>query len=75
MTNFTPVPRPGYRIGVPNAGHWDEALNTDAALYGGSDAGNPGGVQSQDVPAHGCDQSLEIMVPPLASVYFKLSSN
>ncbi|MCY4334899.1 MAG: 1,4-alpha-glucan branching protein GlgB [Litoreibacter sp.] len=75
VTNFTPVPRPGYRIGVPNAGHWDEALNTDAALYGGSDAGNPGGVQSQDVPAHGCDQSLEIMVPPLASVYFKLSSN
>ncbi|MEM6594865.1 MAG: 1,4-alpha-glucan branching protein GlgB [Pseudomonadota bacterium] len=72
VTNFTPVPRPGYRIGVPQAGHWDEVLNTDAALYGGSDTGTPGGAQAQDIPAHGCDHSIEITVPPLASVYFKL---
>ncbi len=44
VCNFTPVPRPGFRIGVPQAGRWREAVNTDATAYGGSGMGNLGGV-------------------------------
>src|SRR5690606_5801999 len=40
--NFTPVPRPGYRLGVPRGGFWRERINTDATLYGGSNVGNNG---------------------------------
>ncbi|MEO1732652.1 MAG: 1,4-alpha-glucan branching protein GlgB, partial [Pseudomonadota bacterium] len=72
VSNFTPVPRTGYRIGVPQNGHWDEILNTDAALYGGSNAGNPGGADAQDIASHGCPYSIELTVPPLATVFFEL---
>jgi 1,4-alpha-glucan branching enzyme len=72
VTNMTPVTRAGYRIGVPHAGDWVEILNTDAAVYGGSDAGNGGGVQADNITQHGCPWSLEITVPPLASVWFRL---
>ena len=44
LVNFTPVPRPAYRIGVPEAGWYRELLNSDAAMYGGSNMGNGGGV-------------------------------
>ncbi len=44
--NFTPVPREDYRIGVPRGGRWDEMLNSDAPLYGGSGVGNLGGVEA-----------------------------
>jgi 1,4-alpha-glucan branching enzyme len=73
VTNFTPVLRSGFRVGVPKAGHWNEVLNSDAAIYGGSDAGTPGGASSQDVSANGCETSIEITVPPLATVFFKLA--
>src|SRR4029079_4736172 len=53
LFNFTPVPRDQYRIGVPSAGCYAEILNSDAALYGGSNVGNGGGVQSEPVAAHG----------------------
>jgi 1,4-alpha-glucan branching enzyme len=39
--NFTPVPRQGYRMGVPRPGTYEEVLNTDATIYGGSGVGNP----------------------------------
>ena len=45
VCNFTPVVRHGYRIGLPRSGRWREALNTDAAIYGGSGVGNLGGVR------------------------------
>lgn len=73
IANFTPVTRTGYRIGVPRPGYWVERLNTDAEAYGGSNQGNGGGRASDPVPAHGCDHSLEITVPPLATVFFELS--
>ncbi|WP_167648173.1 1,4-alpha-glucan branching protein GlgB [Mameliella alba] len=73
VSNFTPVTRHGYRIGVPLSGHWDERLNTDAPLYGGSGQGNPGGVTATADSAHGCAYSIEITVPPLATVFFQLS--
>jgi 1,4-alpha-glucan branching enzyme len=69
--NFTPVPRAEYRIGVPEAGYYRELLNSDSHLFGGSDVGNGGGVQSEPVAAHGFDQSLRLMVPPLGCLYLK----
>ncbi|MEM9550625.1 MAG: 1,4-alpha-glucan branching protein GlgB [Pseudomonadota bacterium] len=72
VANFTPVTRTGYRIGVPAPGHWAERLNTDSMHYGGSNQGNGDGVPSEPVPAHGCDQSIVMTVPPLATVFFAL---
>ena len=69
--NFTPIPRPSYRIGVPRAGFWAEVLNSDAADYGGSGVGNLGGVQSADVACHGHAQSIVVELPPLAVVVFR----
>jgi 1,4-alpha-glucan branching enzyme len=71
VANFTPVPRPGYRIGVPEAGWYRELLNSDAAMYGGSNLGNDGGVHTEAVPAHGFDQSVRLMVPPLGFVMLR----
>jgi 1,4-alpha-glucan branching enzyme len=71
--NMTPVPRPGYRLGVP-AGvlAWREVLNTDSAYYGGSNVGNGAGpLAVQDVPAHGRAQSIELTLPPLATVFLQ----
>ncbi len=69
--NFTPVPRRGYRVGVPHEGHWRELLNSNAALYGGTDEGNFGGRLSDPIPTHGYDNSLLLDLPPLAMVVFK----
>ena len=71
VCNMTPVPRTGYRIGVPRAGRWRELLNTDAALYGGSDMGNGGGIGTMPVQHHGEAQSLELTLPPLATLYLR----
>ena len=69
--NFTPVPRAGYRIGVPEAGYYGELLNSDSSVYGGTDVGNGGGAWSEPVASHGFDQSLRLMVPPLGCLYLK----
>ncbi len=69
--NFTPVPRRNYRIGVPSAGRWEELLNSDAPLYGGSGQGNLGGVVAAPVPWHGRAQSINVTLPPLAMVVFR----
>ena len=69
--NFTPVPRPGVRLGVPYSGHWEELLNSDAPLYGGSGQGNLGGVEAHPVSCHGHPQSIVVTLPPLGVVYFK----
>jgi len=69
--NFTPVPRAEYRIGVPEAGWYAELLNSDSTIYGGSNVGNSGGVGSEPVPAHGFDQSVRLMVPPLGCLFLK----
>jgi len=69
--NFTPVPRAEYRIGVPEPGRYAELLNSDSAAYGGSDVGNGGGVASDPAPAHGFEQSIRLMVPPLGCLLLK----
>jgi len=66
VLNLTPVVRPNYRIGAPRAGFWREVANSDALDYGGSGAGNMGGVQSAAEPAHGRDDSLLLTLPPLS---------
>ena len=71
VCNFTPVPREDYRVAVPSPGFYREILNTDSAYYGGSDAGNAGGVQAEPVPWNGRPYSLTLRLPPLAAVYFK----
>jgi 1,4-alpha-glucan branching enzyme len=69
--NFTPVPRPGYLVGAPDAGYYEERLNSDSATYGGSNVGNGGGVWSEPTPAHGFDQSIRVVVPPLGCLLLK----
>jgi 1,4-alpha-glucan branching enzyme len=68
--NFTPVPRHGYRVGVPRPGIHREALNTDAGDYGGSGMGNLGAVEARPVPCHGLPASVELTLPPLSMLYF-----
>jgi 1,4-alpha-glucan branching enzyme len=71
VVNFTPVPRQDYRIGVPEPGVYRELLNSDADVYGGSNMGNGGSVETEPTPAHGCAQSLRLVLPPLATLYLK----
>ena len=73
LTNFTPVPRPGYRIGVPEGGWYRELLNSDGEMYGGSNMGNGGGLLADDQPSHGFNHSLTVTVPPLGFVLLKNS--
>ena len=73
VCNFTPVPRHGYRIGVPAPGWYRELLNSDAAFYGGSNVGNWGGVQAEPTPWHGLPYSLSLTLPPLAVLFLKPS--
>ena len=71
--NFTPVPRSSYRIGVPDAGFWQEVMNSDSEAYGGSGLGNLGGVESEPVKHHGYPQSISITLPPLATLIFRVA--
>jgi 1,4-alpha-glucan branching enzyme len=69
--NFTPVPRIGYKIGVPEACFYQEISNSDSTFYGGSDLGNGGGIQAAAQESHGRPASMEVTLPPLAAVVFK----
>jgi 1,4-alpha-glucan branching enzyme len=69
--NFTPVPRPNYRVGVPRGGWWQEVLNSDATDYGGSGQGNGGGVEAAPVPAHNQYHSLSLTLPPLSVLFMR----
>jgi len=70
VSNFTPVVRAGFRVGVPRPGRWAERLNTDAGIYGGSDVGNPAGLTAEPVPWNGQDHSVTLRLPPLATSVF-----
>jgi 1,4-alpha-glucan branching enzyme len=70
VANFTPVPREGYRIGVPKGGFWREVLNSDAEIYGGSGLGNRGGMEAEEIAAQGHMHSLVVTAPPLGIVVF-----
>jgi 1,4-alpha-glucan branching enzyme len=69
--NATPVPRERHRLGVPQGGFWKEILNTDADLYAGTNMGNKGGVEASASESHGRPWSVQVCLPPLATVIFR----
>lgn len=71
VTNFAAVPHEGYRLGLPAAGTWTEVLNTDAETYAGSGVGNLGAVEAVTGPHHGRPAHADVVVPPLATVWFR----
>ena len=71
VCNFTPVTRFNYKVGVPRGGFWKELLNGDAKEYGGSGHGNLGGIEATPISFHGRPYSLDMTLPPLATVFFK----
>ena len=74
VCNFTPTVRHGWRLGVPAPGEYREVLNTDAAAYGGSNTGTPlGAATSEPVAWHGREHSVQLTLPPLATVFLKLA--
>ncbi len=75
LCNLTPVPRPGYQVGVPHGGWWRERFNSDAQAYGGSGLGNAGGAQAPPVAAHGWGHSLTLLLPPLSTVILQHEGN
>jgi 1,4-alpha-glucan branching enzyme len=72
VSNFTPVARPDFRVGVPEAGRWVERLNTNADIYGGDGSGNLGGVDSVAVAWNGRPHAIEVTLPPLTTLFFEL---
>jgi 1,4-alpha-glucan branching enzyme len=71
VCNFTPVTWHNYMVGAPRGGEWEEILNSDAPLYGGSGQGNLGGVTAAPIPRHGRPYLLSITAPPLGIVMFR----
>lgn len=69
--NFTPVPRFGYRIGVPREGFYKEILNSDSEIYWGGNIGNAGGIYAENIPSHNRHYSLNLILPPLSVLIFK----
>ncbi|MGH3089576.1 MAG: 1,4-alpha-glucan branching protein GlgB [Rubrobacteraceae bacterium] len=70
VCNFTPVVRENYRIGVPEAGTYEELLNTDDEKYGGSGVSNSG-IKAEEKPSHGQPHSVSLTLPPLSTVVLK----
>jgi 1,4-alpha-glucan branching enzyme len=71
ICNFTPIVRYNYRVGVPHGGFWKEVFNSDAPYYYGSGQGNMGGTTATPLQFHGRLYSLNLILPPLAAIFFK----
>jgi 1,4-alpha-glucan branching enzyme len=69
ICNLSPVPREGYRVGLPRSGPWTEVLNTDADVYGGSNTGSMGAVEADPQPWHDQPFSAAVTLPPLGVVW------
>jgi 1,4-alpha-glucan branching enzyme len=69
VMSYTPIPRNNYAVGVPYGGQWQEILNSDAKLYGGSGQGNMGSVEAAPIPLHGRKWSVNLTLPPLGAVF------
>ena len=69
VCNFTPVERGAYQVGLPQAGRWREALNSDAKLYGGEDRGNMGAVTATKAAHQGQPASAKVVIPPLSAIF------
>ncbi|MGK2910857.1 MAG: 1,4-alpha-glucan branching protein GlgB [Sphingobium sp.] len=75
LLNMTPTPHQDYRIGMPRAGQWREILNSDAAIYGGSNMGNGGVVDAAPIASHDQPASATVTLPPLAAVLLRYEGN
>ncbi|MDQ1742211.1 MAG: 1,4-alpha-glucan branching enzyme [Pseudonocardiales bacterium] len=71
VANFSSVPHERYRLGLPRQGRWDEVINTDAELYGGSGVGNLGSVTADGDGWHGQPTSALVRVPPLGTIWLR----
>lgn len=71
VSNFTPVVRHGFRMGVPSAERYRIVLDTDDPLFGGSGAAQQTSLTVDSTPANGRDQSIELTLPPLATLWLK----
>ncbi|MFE9403721.1 1,4-alpha-glucan branching enzyme [Streptomyces sp. NPDC006530] len=72
VSNFSPVVRAEYRLGVPDGpAAWQEVLNTDESRYGGGGVLNPDPLKPEPTPSHGRPLSLSLTLPPLATVWFR----
>ncbi len=69
LCNFSPVPRHNRRVGLPRAGRWAEVLNSDSELYGGSNVGNLGMIEAEEISWDGQPTSARVTLPPLACVW------
>ncbi len=72
VCNLAPIPRTGFRVGLPKAGTYKEVINTDAETYGGTNVGNMGQVVAEKTPWHGLDHSAMITLPPLGTVWLQI---
>ncbi len=75
VVNFAGTPHEGYRLALPRAGRWDEIMNTDAEIYGGSGVGNMGSVEADPFEYHGFPASATLRVPPLGAVFLRPAAN
>jgi 1,4-alpha-glucan branching enzyme len=73
VSNFSPVVRHGYRVGLPAEGRWIEVLNTDSLVYGGSGVGNPDPIKPEQVEWNGREVSAELTLPPLATIWLTVA--
>ncbi len=71
VLNLTPIPRHDYRLGLPAAGDWEEALNSDSEHYGGSNLGNLGAIRAEETSWHGQPASARLSLPPLAALILR----
>lgn len=71
VANFAAVPHVDYRLGLPAAGRWEEILNSDASVYTGSGVGNLGGVEAVAGDWSGQPAYADVVLPPLATVWFR----
>jgi len=75
LLNLTPMPRLGYRLGVPAMGAFAEILNSDSAHYGGTNLGNLGTVHAEAVACMGQPASLVLNLPPLGALILEQRAN
>ena len=71
VVNFTPVVREKYRIGLPEGGEYLEVFNSDDPSWGGSGQGNQGSIKVDELPWHGQKYSVELNLPPLATIFLR----
>ncbi|MEF1219877.1 alpha amylase C-terminal domain-containing protein, partial [Photobacterium damselae] len=73
VTNFTPVPRENYRLGVPQTGEYELVLNTDSPQYWGSDYAISNLLPTEAIGAQGLEQSINLTLPPLATLFYRFN--